>query len=73
MCISDLNPKADRLESMGEKCRVYVGFKDVEKTCDMVNREARWQILRIYDVGGKLLNGIKNIYVNSLACVRVEV
>ena len=23
-------------------------------------------------MGGKLLNGIKSIYVNSLACVRVE-
>ena len=26
----------------------------------------------MYDVGGKLLNGIKSIYVNSLACVRVK-
>ena len=26
----------------------------------------------MYDVGGKLLNGIKSIYVNNLACVRVK-
>ena len=26
----------------------------------------------MYDVGGKLLNGIKSIYVNSLACVIVK-
>ena len=26
----------------------------------------------MYDVGGKLLNGIKSMYVNSLACVRVK-
>ena len=26
----------------------------------------------MYDVGGKLLNGIKSIYVNSLACVRIK-
>ena len=25
----------------------------------------------MYDMGGKLLNGIKSMYVNSLACVRV--
>ena len=24
------------------------------------------------DVGGKLLNGIKSMYVNNLACVRVK-
>ena len=34
--------------------------------------EELWQVLRMYDVGGKLLNGIKSIYVNSLACVKVK-
>ena len=29
-------------------------------------------MLRIYDVGGKLLSGIKNMYVNSSACGRVK-
>ena len=38
----------------------------------IVNREALWQVLRMYDVGGRLLNGIKSIYVNSLAYVRVK-
>ena len=38
---------------------------DLEKAYDTVNREALWQILRMYDVGRKLLNGIK-----SLACVK---
>ena len=33
----------------------------------IVNREALRQVLRMYDVGGKLLNSIKNMYVNSLA------
>ena len=49
-----------------------MGFMDLEKTYDRVNREALWQVLRMYDVGGKLLNGIKSIYANSLACVRVK-
>ena len=26
----------------------------------------------MYDVGGKLLNGTKSMYANSLACVRVK-
>ena len=45
---------------------------DLEKTYDRVNREAQCQVLRMYDVGGKLLNGIKSMYVNSLTCVRVK-
>ena len=51
---------------------VYVGFMDLEKAYDKVKREGLWQILRMYDLGGKLSNGIKSIYVNSLACVRVK-
>ena len=27
----------------------------------------------MYDMGGKLLNGIKSIYINSLASVKVKV
>ena len=51
---------------------MYVGFMDLEKAYEKVNREALWQVLRMYDVDGKLLNGIKSMYVNSLACVRVK-
>ena len=49
-----------------------MGFIGLKKAYDRVNREALWQVLRMYDVGSKLLNGIKSIYVNSLACVRVK-
>ena len=37
-----------------------------------VNRESLWQVTRKYNMDGKLLNGIKSIYVNLLACVRVK-
>ena len=50
---------------------VYVGFIDLEKACDRDNRGALWQVLRMYDVGGKLSNGIKSMYVDSSACVRI--
>ena len=49
---------------------VHVGFMDLQKAYDRVNRKALWQVLRMYDVGSKLLRGIKRIYVNSLAYVR---
>ena len=42
-----------------KKCRVYVGFMDLEKAYNRVNREVLWQVLRMYDVRGKLLNDIK--------------
>ena len=42
---------------------------DLEKAYDRVKREALLQVLRMYDVGGKLLN-IKSMYVSSLACIR---
>ena len=29
-------------------------------------------MLRMYDVGGKILSRIKNMYVDSSACVRVK-
>ena len=35
-----------------------MGFIDLE-VCDRVDREALWQVLRIYNVGGKVLSGIR--------------
>ena len=34
---------------------VYLGFKDLKKAYDKVNREAILQVLRVYDLVGKLL------------------
>ena len=50
---------------------VYVDFM-LEKAYDRVNREVLWQVLRMYDISGRLLSGIKRMYVDSLACVRVK-
>ena len=41
-----------------------MSFMDVERVYDRVNREV--------NVGGKLLNGIKSMYVNSITCIRVK-
>ena len=49
-----------------------MGFIDLENVYDRVSREALWQVLRMYEFGGKLLAGIKSMYVDSLACVRVK-
>ena len=44
---------------------MYVGLVDFQKAYDRVNREALCQVLRMYDMGGKLLSGIKGMYVDS--------
>ena len=38
-----------------------MGFIDLEEAYDRVNREALWQVLRVYDVWGKLLSGINSM------------
>ena len=45
---------------------------DVEKAYDRVNRKTLWEVLRMYHVGGKLLNGIKRMYIDNLACLIVK-
>ena len=47
-----------------------LGLIDLEEAHYRVNREALGQVLRMHAVGGKLLSGIKSMYVDSLACVR---
>ena len=66
VCRSDLHTKADRWERTREKLKVYVNFIDLEKAYGRVNREALCQVLKMYDVGGKLLGGTESKYVHSL-------
>ena len=66
-----------KTKQIGEKARekkrrVYVGFIDLEKAYDRVNREVLWKVLRMYDVVGKLLSVIKSMYIDSSACVRIK-
>jgi len=48
-----------------------VGFIDLEKAYDRVNREKMWDVLREYDVNEKMVNAIKSFYKNGKACVRI--
>ena len=73
VCVDQIFTLKQIVEKAREKkCRVFEDFIDLEKAYDRVNEEALWQVLRKYDVGGKL-SGIKSMYVDSLACVRVKV
>ena len=46
-------------------------FLDLEKACDRVDRDAMWNVLRLNGTGGRLLRGVKSLYVVSKACIRV--
>ncbi len=56
---------------VGKDKKLYAAFMNLEKAYDRVNREALWSLLRIYDVGGQLLKGIRAFYREANACVRV--
>ena len=50
---------------------MYVGFMEFSESYDRVNAKVL-QLLRMYDVNGKLWNGIKSIHVNIIACIKVK-
>ncbi len=44
----------------------------LEKAYNRVDREALWSVLKVYGVGGQLLQRIQAFYREANACVRVE-
>jgi hypothetical protein len=39
---------------------VFWAFMDLEKAYDRIDRKALWKVLRLYGVGGRLLNAVKS-------------
>ncbi len=52
--------------------KLSAAFMDLEKAYDRVNRKGLWNTLRVYWVGGQLLEGIKSFYENGNAFVLVN-
>ena len=44
---------------------LFWAFMELEKAYDSVDRDALWQVLRFYGIGGKLLNAVQSFYVDS--------
>ena len=60
MCVDQIfTVKQIGVKAREKKCTVYVGFMDLEKSYDKVNMEALWQVLRMNNVGDKLLNKLR--------------
>ena len=55
---------------MGKGKDICFAFLDLEKAYGRVDRDAMWNVLRLYGIGGRLLQGVKSLYVGSKACVR---
>ena len=71
-CVDQVYSLKCILEKMSEKQKVvYMAFLDLEKAYDRVPREALWDVLKVYGIGGKLLHAIKSFYKCSESCVRV--
>ena len=59
------------------RSREYERFMELRRACERVNWEALRQVLRmcsklLNSIRSIYVNGIKNTYVNSLACVRIR-
>jgi hypothetical protein len=71
-CVDQVFAVRQVVEKYLEKGKdVFWAFMDLEKAYDRIDREALWKVLRLYGVGGRLLNAVKSFYRNSRACVRV--
>ena len=46
---------------------------DLENAYDMIDRHGMWQMLRVYGVGGKLLEAVQSFYVDSRAASGWEI
>ena len=50
---------------------VLWAFMDLEKAHDTIDQHCMWQMLKVYEVVGKLLEAVQSFYVDSRVCVWV--
>ena len=44
---------------------MYFSSLDLENAYDNVDRDGMWNVLRLYGIGGRLLRGVKSLYVGN--------
>ncbi len=72
-CVDQIFAGKILVEKYLEKDRkLFVAFMDLEKAYDRVDRKGLWDTLRVYGVGGQLLEGLRSFYENASTFVRVN-
>lgn len=52
--------------------KVFSAFIDLKKCFDFIDREMLLYKLLLHKIDGKVYNSIRNIYANSLSCIRIN-
>ncbi len=52
--------------------KVYAAFIDHAKAHDRIDWMAMWDVLKVYGVGGRLMNGVKAFHKDAKACIKVN-
>ena len=63
----------DQVFAVRQVCEKYLAngkdvfwvFMDSLKAYDTINQHGMWQMLRVYGIGGKLLNAVQSFYIDS--------
>ncbi len=59
-------------EYLGKDRKLYATFMDLDNAYDRVDMEALWNVLKIYVVGGQVMEGIKAFYREANAYVKID-
>ncbi len=59
-------------KNLGKDEKLKVVFMDFEKIYDDIDREASWNVLKTFSVGGQLMEGIIAFYRTVSACVKMD-
>ncbi len=57
------------IKMLAKDKKVCAAFMDLGKAYDRVDWDTVWDVLKIYGVGGRLLDGVKIFYRDASACV----
>ena len=60
------------LNKVGRRKRLYCAFIDYQKAFDLVDRSSLWSKLLTYNINGKLMKLIYNLYQNTKACIKLN-
>ena len=60
------------LNKLGSKKRLFCAFIDYQKAFDLVDRSSLWSKLLAYNINGRFMKLIFNLYQNTKACIKLN-